>query len=333
MRAAVIDRYGGPDVLQIRDVPAPQPEPDDLLVEVHAASVNPVDFKIREGMLKPVLKLSLPQIMGSDCSGVVRAVGSRVSKFKVGDEVYARLEKLRMGALAEQVALAEFTAALKPKNLTHVEAASLPLVALTASQALLQIGRLQKGQRALIHAGAGGVGSFAIQLAKNVGAQVFTTASAKNHELVRSLGADTPIDYATQKFEEVARDCDVVLDTQGGDTLLRSFGCVKQGGVLVSIGSVPDAITAEEMELGPVIKTGLWFMNRKFRALAKARGITYRYLFMKPDGAELARLAGMVEQGVLKPLVERTFPLEQVRDAFAAVETGRTRGKIVVEVR
>jgi len=333
MRAAVIDRYGGPDVLQIRDVPPPELGPDDLLVDVHAASVNPVDFKIREGKLKPVLKLQLPQILGSDLSGVVCAVGTRVSRFKVGDEIYARLEKNRMGGLAEQVALAEFTAALKPKNASHVEAASLPLVALTASQALLQIGRLQKGQRALIHAGAGGVGSFAIQLAKNVGAEVFTTASAKNHALVCSLGADVPIDYASQKFEEVARDCDVVLDTQGGDTLIRSFACVKPGGVLVSIGSIPDAITAEEMELGPMIKAGLWFMNRKFRALAKARGITYRYLFMKPDGVELARIAGLVEQGAIKPQVERTFPLDQVRDAFAAVESGRTRGKIVVQVR
>ncbi len=331
MRAIAIDRYGGPTTL--RELPDPQPGPRELLVEVHAAGVNPVDFKTRDGKLKAILPLEFPLVLGNDLAGVVRAVGVEVTAFRPGDEVYARVEKDRLGTFAELALVGEAACAPKPKNLSFVEAASLPLVGLTAYQALVDLIRLQRGQKVLIHAGAGGVGSFAIQLAKHLGATVATTASARNQVLCTQLGADLVIDYAKQRFEEAVKDQDAVLDTLGGDTLLRSFSVVRPGGTIVSIGGLPDLHTAEKLNLSGPLKLGLRFLNRKITAAARTRGVTYRYLFMDPSGAQLREIGKLVEAGTLKPLVEKTFPLAETAAALAAVESGRTRGKVVVQVR
>jgi len=237
MKAALIDRYGSNDAVSVADIDIPTLGATDLLVRVHAASVNPVYIKTRDGKLKTLLKYRFPLVLGNDLSGVVSDVGSRVTRFKKGDAVYARVDKNRIGTFAEFAAVRDGAAALKPTNVTFEEAASLPLVALTAWQALVEIGRLGADQRVLIHAGSGGVGSVAIQLARHMGATVFTTVGARNVELVKRLGANVAIDYRSERFEDVAKDCDVVLDSAGGDTLVRCFECVKPDGVVVSINS------------------------------------------------------------------------------------------------
>lgn len=238
MKALAIRRYKAP--MEMMELPRPEPGPGDVLVRVRAASVNPVDYKIRDGVVKLLLSYSFPLILGNDLAGDVEVVGPGVTRFKVGDAIYARLDKDRIGAFAEYALVRETAAAWKPARLDYVQAASLPLVGLTAWQALVDVAELQAGQKVLIHAGSGGVGSFAIQLAKHLGARVATTASAKNHALVKSLGADVAIDYKTIRFEEVARNQDVVFDTQAGGTLLRSFKAVKPGGVVVTIAGPPD---------------------------------------------------------------------------------------------
>jgi NADPH:quinone reductase-like Zn-dependent oxidoreductase len=332
MRAALVDRYRSNDGLRIGDIAPPALRDDDLLVRVLAASINPLDVKTREGKLKLLLKYRLPYVPGNDLAGVVEAVGARVTRFKVGDAVYARLDKERIGAFAEFAAVREGAAALKPTNLDFEQAASLPLVALTAWQALVEIARLQPGQRVLIHAGSGGVGSIVIQLARHLGATVLTTVGARNVELVTRLGAHVAIDYRKQRFEDVATDCDVVLDSAGGDTLLRSFACVKRGGVVVSIGGTPSAAFARAWGLNALLVAAIAWTSRKVTAAARARGARYEYLFMRPDGEQLARIAQLVEAGVIQPLVERVFPLEQLRDALAYSESGRVTGKVVVRV-
>jgi alcohol dehydrogenase len=315
----------------VRELPEPAVGPKDVLVEVKAASVNPVDFKIRDGKLAQILDLKFPLILGNDLSGVVKQVGSAVTRFKAGDEVWARLEKNRGGAWAERCALDESVVSKKPSKLSFVEAASLPLVGLTAWQAL-ELMELKAGQRLLVHAGAGGVGTVAIQLAKARGATVLATASAKNHKLLTDLGCDVPIDYSTTKFEDVAKGCDAVFDTMGGDTLTRSLAMVKEGGAVVSVAGLPDEPTAQELGLALPVRLILRFLTRKVCAAAAARKVRYRYLFMHPSGAELEQLGALVEAGKLKALVEKTFPLEQAQGAVEAVESGRTRGKIVLTV-
>jgi NADPH:quinone reductase-like Zn-dependent oxidoreductase len=332
MKAIVIDHYGKAPV-QLRDMPDPVPGPGEVLVEVHAASINPVDSKIRDGKLKALLPLKMPQIMGNDLAGVVKVVGEGASRFKVGDAVYARLDKTRLGAFAELAAVHESLCALKPSNLDFVQSASMALVGLTAWQALVEIGNLKAGQKALIHAGAGGVGSFAIQLAKHLGATVVATASARNAGLCTELGADLVINYAQQRFEDVVHDCDVVLDSLGEDTLLRSFSAAKPGAVVVSIAGMPDLPTAKKWNLNPAFQLALRFLNRKINAEAKRKGITYRYLFMEPNGEQLGKIAALAEQGKIKPLVERTFPLAEADQALTSVEAGRTRGKVVLKVK
>ncbi|HEY8164850.1 MAG TPA: NADP-dependent oxidoreductase, partial [Gemmatimonadaceae bacterium] len=252
MKAALIDRYGSNDAVSVADIDIPTFGATDLLVRVHAASVNPLDIKTREGKVKTLLKYRFPLVLGNDLSGVVSDVGSRVTRFKKGDAVYARVDKDRIGTFAEFAAVRDGAAALKPTNVTFEEAASLPLVALTAWQALVEIGRLGANQRVLIHAGSGGVGSVAIQLARHLGAMVFTTVGKRNVELVKRLGANVAIDYRSERFEDVAKDCDVVLDSAGGDTLLRCFECVKPGGVVVSINSrTPSPAFARSWGLNP----------------------------------------------------------------------------------
>jgi NADPH:quinone reductase-like Zn-dependent oxidoreductase len=269
MKAAVIDHYGPNELVQVRDIAVPVIRPMDVLVRVRAASVNPLDVKTRNGALKTLLKYRFPLVLGNDLSGEVAEVGNQVTRFKKGDAVYVRLDKDRIGAFAEFAVVREGAAALKPANVTFEEAASLPLVALTAWQALVEIGKLGPNQRVLIHAGSGGVGSVGIQLAHYLGATVFTTVGQRNMDLVKRLGADVAIDYRSARFEDVAKDCDVVLDSAGGDTLVRSFECVKRGGVVVSIGNTPSTAFARNWGLNPILVLAISVMSRKATAAAR----------------------------------------------------------------
>lgn len=332
MKAALLDRYGDNSAVRVTNVPTPTIGDTDLLVEVRAASVNPLDVKTREGKVKVLLKYRLPLVLGNDLSGVVTQVGAQVRRFRIGDEIYARLDKRRIGSFAELAAVRESDAALKPINITFEEAASLPLVALTAWQALVELGRLEAGQRVLIHAGSGGVGSIAIQLAHHLGATVLTTVGQRNLDLVKRLGADIAIDYRSTRFEDVAKDCDVVLDSAGGETLVRSFDCVKPGGVVVSIGGTPSASFARQWGLNPFLVFAIGLMSRKATAAARARKARFEYLFMRPDGSQLAQIAQLVESGIIKPLVDKVFALEQVHEALAYSESGRATGKVIIKV-
>ncbi|MCC6658716.1 MAG: NADP-dependent oxidoreductase [Rhodocyclaceae bacterium] len=341
MKAAFIRRYGGnqvvprgfPSVIELGELPAPQAGPGELLVAVHAASVNPVDFKIRDGLLKMIVPFRFPLILGNDLSGVVQAVGAGVTRFRPGDAVFARLDKQRIGAFAEFAVVAEADAAAKPANLSHVEAAAVPLAGLTAWQALFEIGGLKAGQKVLIHGGSGGVGSFAIQLARHAGATVATTVGARNADLARSLGADIVIDYKTQRFEDVVSDQDLVFDTQAGDIQHRSFAVLKRGGVLVSIAGKPDGRLVRQWGLNPLLGVLLDFLSRKTLRLAKRHGVRYEYLFMRPSGAQLERIGRLLSEGSVKTIIDKVFPLEQVRDALAYSEAGHATGKVVVEVK
>lgn len=332
MQAALIDRYGDNSRVRLGDVPMPVVGDDDLLVKVHAASVNPVDTKIRDGKLKVLIKYSMPLVLGNDLAGTVTAVGAGVTRFKVGDAIYARLDKHRIGAFAEYAVMRQGVAAPKPANLTFEEAASLPLVGLTAWQALIDTGRLQAGQKVLIHAGSGGVGTFAIQLARHLGAQVYTTVGQRNLALVKQLGAHVAIDYRRDRFEDIARDCDVVLETLGDELLLRSFQSVKAGGVVISIGNTPTAAFAREWRLNPLLVFVIGLMSRKAMAAARARGARFEYLFMRADGEQLRQIAALVENGTIRPVIDKVFPLHEVREALAYSESGRATGKVVIKV-
>lgn len=332
MKAALLERYGDNSAIRLADVPVPTISDTEMLVEVRSASVNPLDVKTRAGQLKLVLKYRLPIVMGNDLSGVVTQVGAKVSRFRVGDEIYVRLDKNRIGAFAEFAAVRECDAAHKPASLSFEEAASLPLVALTAWQALVDIGRLGAGQSVLIHAGSGGVGSIAIQLARHLGARVLTTVGLRNIDLVRGLGADVAIDYRSTRFEDVAKDCDLVLDSAGGETLVRSFACVKPGGVVVSVGSTPSTAFARQLGLNPLLVFAIGVMSRKVTAAARARQARFEYLFMRPDGDQLTELGRLVDSGAVKPLVDRIYPLAQVHEALAYSESGRATGKLVIRV-
>ena len=333
MQAALIDRYGSDDVVRVGETPVPTIGDADLLVRVHAASVNPVDIKTRDGKLKTLLKYRFPLVLGNDLAGEVSDVGARVTRFRKGDGVYARMDSNRVGAFAEFAVVREGAAAVKPSNVTFEEAASLPLVALTAWQALVEIGKLDANQRVLIHAGSGGVGSIAIQLARHLGATTLTTVGQRNVELVKRLGANVAIDYRRERFEVVANDCDVVLDSAGGDTLVKCFACVKPGGVVVSINSsIPSPAFARSWGLNPILVFAIGLLSRKVTAAARAHRARYEYLFVRADGEQLTEITRLVESGAIKPVVDKIFPLEQVRDALAYSETGRATGKIVIAV-
>lgn len=292
------------------DIATPQLLDDSVMIEVHAASVNPIDNLIRAGYLKAVLPFKMPFVVGNDVSGVVTQVGKDVTAFKVGDAVFARPQSMQSGTFAEFVVVKEADIAKKPANVTHEEAASLPLVALTAWQGLVIKGQLKAGQKVVIHAGSGGVGSIAIQIAKHMGAQVITTTSTENVPWVKSLGADTVIDYRTQKFEELVSDVDLVLDTLGGATREKSYGALKKGGKMVSIISTPDS-----------------------SGLAEKLGVTLEIFMMWPSGEQLAKIAKLVDEGVIKPQVDRTYTLEQSQQAFDYSHSGRAKGKIVVKLK
>jgi NADPH:quinone reductase-like Zn-dependent oxidoreductase len=328
VRAALIQKYGGE--VTLAEVPTPEPGPGDLLVRVKAASVNPVDAKIRDGKLKPLLRYRFPLTLGNDLAGEVVAVGSRVARFKAGDAIYARLDKDRIGAFADFALVREAAAAHKPAKASFEEAASIALVGLTAWQALREIGNVSRGHKVLLHAGSGGVGTFAIQLAHHLGATVYTTVGARNFALVKSLGADVLIDYKNQRFEEVVADADLVLDTQGGETLLRSFAAVRPGGVVVSIGGMPDAKFGRAWGVNPFFVLAFAFLSRGIARAAKRRGARYEFLFLRPSGDQLGEIARLYDAGALKAVVDRTFPLAEIREALAYSEAGHAVGKVVV---
>ena len=329
MDAFVIDRWGGQ--LHAADRPVPEIGDDDVLVCIYAASVNPVDFKIAEGKLRPIRKYSLPLTLGNDFAGCVAAVGADVRAFKVGDEVYGRADKDRIGSFAEFIAIREDSLAPKPASLDMARAASVPLVGLTAWQAF-ERARLRAGQKVLIHAGSGGVGTIAIQLAKQRGAFVATTTSTSNVEWVKALGADVVIDYKTQDFAKQLRDYDLVLDTLGGATLEASVDVLKRDGWLISISGPPDPAFAREWELGWVKEQVMRFLSRGIRKLAGARGVTYSFLFMHPDGAQLREIGALIDAGVVKPVIDRVFDFADTPAALAYVETGRAKGKVIIRM-
>jgi alcohol dehydrogenase len=331
MKAFIIDRYGS-DTLHPAEMPRPQVGATDVLVQVHAASVNPVDFKIRDGKLKLVRPYPLPLILGNDLAGVVVEVGASVRGFQPGDEVYARADKDRIGSFAEFIAVRAESVALRPASLTMEQAASMPLVALTALQAFERAG-LKAGQKVLIHAGSGGVGTLAIQLAKHLGAVVATTTSTANVDWVKALGADVVIDYKSQDFAAVLRDYDLVLDTLGGKVPEQSLAVLKPGGQLISISGPPDPAFAREWELGWALEQVFRLLSHRVRKRARRLGVGYSFLFMKPSGEQLREIAALIDAGALRPVVDRVFPFEETVAALAYVERGRAKGKVVIKLR
>lgn len=333
MKAFVLERYGKQRALRPTEMPTPELHDDEVMVEVHAAGVNLLDAKIRDGEFKLILPYRLPLILGHDVAGVVVKAGPRVRQFRPGDEVYARLDDFRIGAFAQFVPVKEASLALKPKNLTMQEAASIPLVGLTAWQALIEKANLKKGQKVFIQAGSGGVGTFAIQLAKHLGAAVATTTSTANVGLVKSLGADVVIDYKTRDFEDVLRDCDVVLNSQDGKTLEKSLGVLQRGGKLISISGPPDPEFGKEIGAPGFVKLVMWLMSSGVRRKAQGRGIGYSFLFMKANGSQLREITRLIEAEAIRPVIDRVFPFESTNEALAYVEAGRAKGKVVVQIK
>lgn len=308
MKAVRIHSYGGPEVLAYEDAPRPQPGPRELLVRVHGAGVNPVDWKIREGYLREMLHHAFPLVMGWDVSGTVAAVGPGVERFKVGDEVFSRPDILRDGTYAEYVAIREREAALKPRTVGHLHAAAIPLAGITAWKSLIETAGVAPGQKVLIHGGAGGVGGYGVQLAKLRGATVFATASAANHDYLRKLGADETIDYTTVRFEDVVEGVDVVFDTIGGETQERSWQVLKKDGILVSVIAPPSAEKAARL------------------------GVRQAFVFIQPDAAVLTELAKLVDARKFRPCLERVLPLNEAAAAQELNKGGHGRGKIVLRV-
>ncbi|MGH7962058.1 MAG: NADP-dependent oxidoreductase [Burkholderiales bacterium] len=333
MKAFILDRYGSNDGVRAGEMPDPELHDDDVLVQIHAASVNPVDLKIRDGKLKLILPYRLPFVLGNDLAGVVVRIGSGVRRFKPGDEVYARPDKDRIGAFAEFISIKEDAVANKPQELTMEEAASIPLVGLTAWQALIERANLQRGQKVLIHAGSGGVGTFAIQLAKHVGAIVATTTSTANLEWVKRLGADIVIDYKRDDFETILHDYDAVLDTLGGETLEKSLRVLKPGGKLISISGPPDPDFAKDIGSTWIVGLAMRLLSYRIRRSAKRHHVSYSFLFMRPSGDQLREIGSLIDSGAIRPVVDRVFPFESTKEALAYVEKGRAKGKVIVKVR
>ncbi|MBY5646231.1 NADP-dependent oxidoreductase [Rhizobium leguminosarum] len=332
MKAFVVDKYQKKGALRLANMPEPNVRDEDILVRIHATGVNLLDSKVRDGEFKLLLPYRPPFVLGHDVAGTVVKVGSRAQRFKVGDEIYARPRDHRVGTFAEFIAVNEADVAPKPKNLSMEEAASIPLVALTAWQALVEVAKVKPGQKVFIQAGSGGVGTFAIQLAKHLGATVATTTSATNTDLVRSLGADVVIDYKTQDFEKVLSGYDLVLNSQDAKTLDKSLRVLKPGGQLISISGPPDPAFAKELGLNPFLKLVLRVISRSVRKKAKKLGVRYSFLFMRAEGQQLSQITSLIESGVIRPVVDKVFPFEKAGEALAYVETGRAKGKVVITV-
>ena len=332
MKAFILEQYGKKSSVRLAEMPEPELRDDEVLVKVHAAGVNLLDAKIKNGEFKLILPYRLPLILGHDVAGVVVKVGPRVRLFKPGDEVYSRPDDFRIGAYAEFIAIKEDSLAIKPKALTMEEAASIPLVGLTAWQALIEKANLKKGQKVFIQAGSGGVGTFAIQLAKHVGAFVATTTSAANVAWVKELGADLVIDYKKDDFEKILKDYDVVLNSQDSETLVKSLSILKPGGKLISISGPPDPAFGEEIKAPWFVKLILRLLSSGIRKKAKQRNVGFSFLFMKANGKQLREITPLIDSGVIRPVVDRVFPFEETQKAIAYVETGRAKGKVVVKV-
>ena len=328
MKAFVVTHYG-PDGLEAADVPTPTVGPRDVLVDVRAASINPLDKMVRNGELKQLLKYKPPFTLGHDVSGVITQVGPEVRDFKVGDEIYARPRDLRIGTFAEQIAIDSDDISLKPRSLSFEEAAAVPLVALAAWQALVGLASVKPGQKVLVHAGAGGLGSTVIQVAKHLGAHVTTTAHTRDLDRVRSLGADEVVDYTSQDFTDGASDYDVVLDSLGPASLAKSLTVLRPGGLAISVAGPPDAAFARQLGK-PLLQPVMAVLSRKVRRRAKKLGVRYSFFFMRADGARLAALAKLYDDGTLCPVLDRTFDFDQTLEAIAHVEQGKAHGKIVV---
>ncbi|HSH53449.1 MAG TPA: NADP-dependent oxidoreductase [Methylotenera sp.] len=332
MKALILKRYGKSDQLEFADIPRPTIKPDEMLVQIHAAGLNPVDNIIPTGAFKPFLKLQLPATMGSDLAGVVVEVGSRVTRFKPGDSIFASIFDLGTGALAEFAAVPESAAAIKPINLDFVQAASIPMVGLTSWQALKERAHLKPGQKVFIPAGSGGIGTFAIQLAKHLGAKVGTTTSTGNVGLVQRLGADEVIDYKKQEFENVLQGYDVVLGTIRGDGIEKSLRILKPNSSVVSLIGPPDAAFARARGMNFLMKFVFWLLSRKIICQARKRGIEYSFLFAHPDGYRLAEIGKLLDAGHILPVIDKVFPFDQTKEALAYLEEGRAKGKVVVKV-
>jgi len=330
MKAAYITRYGNINDVRFNEQPKPSLSENAVLVKVHAASINPLDLRVLEGDFKAILPVPFPFILGNDFAGTVVEIGANVSQFKVGDEVYAKTDL--NGAFAEYTVVQESSVALKPRNISLEQAAALPLVALTSWQALVEIAKVQSGQKVLIHAGSGGVGSIAIQLAKSLGATIATTTSAKNSGWVKELGADIIIDYKTMNFEQELEDYDVVLDTQGGKTLEKSLSVLKRGGRLISISGPPDHAFAEAVNPNWFLKCVIPMLSWSIRHKAKKRGITYSFLFMQPNGQQLSKITELVEAEKIKPVVDQVYDFHQIKEALQYVSAGRSKGKVVLNI-
>ncbi|WP_419996947.1 NADP-dependent oxidoreductase [Streptomyces boninensis] len=328
MKAFVVEKYGK-DGLHAAHLPEPTPGPHDVVVRVSAAGINPLDKMVRNGEFRQLLKYRTPFVLGHDVAGVVTRVGAEVSDFKAGDEVYARPRDLRIGTFAERIAIDRADVALKPARLTMEEAAAVPLVALAAWQALVDLAQVKPGQKVLVHAGAGGLGSTVVQLASHLGAYVATTARGEDEKKVRSLGADEVIDYTTTDFTESLSGYDVVLDSVGGDNLAKSLTVLRPGGLAISLVGPPDAAFAEQLGRR-VMKPVMALLSRKVRAQAKKLGVRYSFFFMRADGRQLKTLAALYDSGALLPVLDRAFPFDQTPEAMAYVEKGRANGKIVV---
>ena len=333
VQAFIIDRYGKKDPMRLGEMPGPEVRDNDVLIEVHAAGLNPLDSRIKAGEFKLILPYRMPLVVGHDVAGVVARVGPRVRQFKPGDAVYARPADGRIGTLAQLIAVDENDVAPKPGNLTMEEAASIPLVGLTAWQALVEKAGLKKGQQVFIQAGSGGVGTFAIQLARHLGAKVATTTSKGNMELVRSLGADVVVDYKNEDFATRLRGYDVVLNSQDARTLAKSFGVLKPGGHLVSISGPPDPAFADQVAAPWFVKAAVRLLSLGTRTRARRLHTTYSFLFMRADGSQLRQIGALIESGAIRPTVDRVFPFQSANEALACVDAGRARGKVVLKVR
>ncbi|WP_327036990.1 NADP-dependent oxidoreductase [Methylotenera sp. N17] len=332
MKALILKRYGKSDQLAFLDIPRPTIKSNEMLVQVHAVGLNPIDYMIPKGAFKPILKFKLPATMGSDLAGVVVEVGSRVTRFKTGDAVFASIFDLGTGSLAELAVVPETAAAIKPANLDFVQAASIPMVGLTSWQALKERAHLKPGQKVFIPAGSGGIGTFAIQLAKYLGAKVATTTSAANVGLVQRLGADEVIDYKKQEFEEVLRDYDVVLGTIRGDGIEKSLRILKPKSCVVSLIGPPDAAFARARGMNFLMKFIFGLISSKIIRQAGKRGIHYSFLFLHPDGHQLAEIGKLLNAGHIHPVIDKVFPFDEAKNALAYLEAGRAKGKVVVKI-
>jgi len=333
MKAFSISRYKKESRLELVDLPEPIVKDHEVLVEIHAASVNLLDSKIKSGEFKLILPYKMPLVLGHDVAGIIVKTGAKVKNFKMGDEIYSRPSDFHIGTFAEFISIDEKDIALKPKNLSMEEAASIPLVGLTAWQALIEQSNVQKGQKVFIQAGSGGVGTFAIQLAKYLGATVATTASEKSFDVLKNLGADVLIDYKTQDFEDALIDYDFVLNSQDNKTLEKSFEVIKPGGKIVSISGPPTPIFAEEHRLPWYVKLATRFLSSKIRKRAKKQNVNYSFLFMTANGKQLSEITHLIETGKIKPVIDKVFAFEKANDALQYIESGRAKGKVVIKMK